>query len=235
MYEITVSQNKKLKIATSKEVFYPTHTSVLCVEALRKVIDKKGTLLDLGCGSGIVGISAAKLGKIDKLYASDISKKAVELTKQNAQNNGVEIDARHGSLFEPWDRMRFDYILDDVSGVAEEVAKFSPWFGDIIPCATGPDGSELTCNFLSKAKKYLNIGGKILFPVISLSCEKKILENAKQNYKIIELINSQSWMLPNDMLAHKESLCLLKNKGMIEYEEKFGAIICWTKIYCCYN
>ncbi len=52
-----------------------------------------GSLLDVGCGSGVLSIAAAKLA-FAPLVAIDNDPDAVEVTHENARANGVEIDAR---------------------------------------------------------------------------------------------------------------------------------------------
>ena len=51
-----------------------------------------GRVLDYGCGSGILAIGAAKFGAVD-IDAVDIDTAAVEATRQNAQANGVQLNA----------------------------------------------------------------------------------------------------------------------------------------------
>lgn len=51
-----------------------------------------GRVLDYGCGSGILAIGAAKFGAVD-IDAVDIDPAAVEATRQNAQANGVALNA----------------------------------------------------------------------------------------------------------------------------------------------
>jgi ribosomal protein L11 methyltransferase len=52
-----------------------------------------GSLLDLGCGSGVLAIAAAKLG-FAPVSAIDVDPVAVEATLANAVRNGVDVDAR---------------------------------------------------------------------------------------------------------------------------------------------
>jgi ribosomal protein L11 methyltransferase len=54
---------------------------------------RPGSLLDVGCGSGVLSIAAAKLG-FAPLLAVDVDPEAVDVTRENALANGVEIDAR---------------------------------------------------------------------------------------------------------------------------------------------
>ena len=63
-------------------------TTSMCVELLQKYLRAGDTVLDVGCGSGILGISAAKLGA-GKCYLTDIDPIAVESARHNALKNGV--------------------------------------------------------------------------------------------------------------------------------------------------
>jgi ribosomal protein L11 methyltransferase len=66
-------------------------TTRLCLELL---LDRPcGSLLDLGCGSGVLSIAAARLG-FAPVIALDIDPVAVEVAIDNARVNGVEIDVR---------------------------------------------------------------------------------------------------------------------------------------------
>ena len=77
-----------------------THpTTQLCLEALERLIEPAQDVLDLGSGSGILSIAAAKLGA-RKVLALDIDPVAVAATVDNARANGVDhkIVAECGSL-----------------------------------------------------------------------------------------------------------------------------------------
>jgi ribosomal protein L11 methyltransferase len=64
-------------------------TTQLCVELLLEL--ERGSLVDLGCGSGVLSIAAARLG-FAPVHAFDSDEHAVEATRANAQANGVDID-----------------------------------------------------------------------------------------------------------------------------------------------
>jgi ribosomal protein L11 methyltransferase len=71
-------------------------TTRLCLEALLE-LDPGGPLLDLGCGSGVLAIAAAKLGWAPVLGV-DHEREAVAAARANAGANGVVLDVRHGDL-----------------------------------------------------------------------------------------------------------------------------------------
>lgn len=67
-----------------------THaTTAMCLEWLGAIDLQGKTLLDYGCGSGVLAIAALKLGS-DRAQAMDIDPQAVIATRRNAEQNGVE-------------------------------------------------------------------------------------------------------------------------------------------------
>ena len=69
-----------------------THpTTAMCVELMLD-LDARGSFADLGCGSGVLAIAAAKLG-FGPVAAYDADRAAVDATLRNARDNGVALDA----------------------------------------------------------------------------------------------------------------------------------------------
>ena len=66
-------------------------TTRLCLELLIDV--PRGSLLDAGCGSGVLSIAAAKLG-FSPVHAVDVDPQAIEATARNAAANGVTVETR---------------------------------------------------------------------------------------------------------------------------------------------
>lgn len=66
-------------------------TTRLCLTALEKHITGGQTVLDLGCGSGILSIAALLLG-VDRAVACDIDEKCMDVAYENAALNGVGRD-----------------------------------------------------------------------------------------------------------------------------------------------
>lgn len=79
-----------------------THeTTRLCLKAITRFF-KGGSFLDIGTGTGILAIAAAKLFPTARIAACDTDAVAIEIARENARLNGVEerIDFRVGSLSE---------------------------------------------------------------------------------------------------------------------------------------
>jgi ribosomal protein L11 methyltransferase len=64
-------------------------TTRLCLELLQEV--RPTSLLDVGCGSGVLSIAATKLG-FGPVKAVDLDETALEVTAENAAANGVVVD-----------------------------------------------------------------------------------------------------------------------------------------------
>lgn len=75
-----------------------THpTTSLCLRKLESVVRPGMRVLDVGTGSGILAIAAARLGAAP-VVGIDIDPVAVRVAKENAERNGVSIDVRAGTL-----------------------------------------------------------------------------------------------------------------------------------------
>ena len=83
-------------------------TTQACIELLSRV--ERGSLLDAGCGSGVVAIAAVRLG-FGPVHAVDLDEDAVEVATSTAWANGVEIDV-----------CRLDVLRDDLPGTDVVVA-----------------------------------------------------------------------------------------------------------------
>lgn len=75
-------------------------TSFLCSRYLREYMKQGDTVIDIGCGSGILSLVAVKSGA-EKVIAVDLDPQCMIATEENAQKNNMldSIDTREGDLF----------------------------------------------------------------------------------------------------------------------------------------
>ncbi|HEY3239685.1 MAG TPA: methyltransferase domain-containing protein, partial [Acidimicrobiia bacterium] len=134
-------------------VFVPSHTSQAIAAALE--IDRGATVIDVGCGCGVLSFVAARLGA-GLVFGTDISKDAVATASQNALRLGLDhtTDFRTGSFFDPLERMEADVIIGDVSGVPDALADLTGW----LP-GGGPSGAEVPLAMLEEVHDWLRPGG----------------------------------------------------------------------------
>lgn len=102
---------KGLILKINPGVFHPAffYSSKIFLEFIESLILKNKIILDLGTGSGILALHAAKLGGTST--ATDISELAIQNTKVNAELNSLKISIIKSDLFDEIKQQIFDYIF----------------------------------------------------------------------------------------------------------------------------
>ena len=95
-------------------------------------------------------------------------------------------------MFKPWSKYKFNYIINDISGISSTIAKKSKWFR-YVPSSSGIDGTKLTIKIIKDSFKYLDKNGKIYLPLISLSNTKRVLNFAKKKFNKIKVVSKNQW------------------------------------------
>lgn len=127
--EIVIEMNPGMAFGTGLH-----ETTKMCMQMLECYIKQDSYILDIGCGSGILGIAALKLGA-KACVGVDIDSKAIKIARENAKINGV------------YDRMKFKTgnLLNVVSGrydiiVANIVADVIIALSEMVSEYLNPDG-----------------------------------------------------------------------------------------------
>ena len=132
-------------------------------------------ILEIGTGSGAIAIAMAKERKDAFLVATDFSREALLLARENARSAGVQhqIEYVNGDLFEPFCVLKkkgpFDLILsnppyiqrNEIHALAKEVKDYEP----IMALDGGEDGLEFYRRIISQVPLYLRQGGWLLLEV----------------------------------------------------------------------
>lgn len=107
-----------------------THeTTTMCTRLLEKYIQKDSIVYDIGCGSGILSIIAAKLGA-KQVIGVDIDEVAYKVSVANSEMNSVQsiVDIRHGNLMDviegKADIVVANIIADIIKILAKDITKF---------------------------------------------------------------------------------------------------------------
>ena len=143
-------------------------TETLCEEAVQRIRSEEySSVLDMCCGSGCIGISVAKLTGVAVTLA-DINEGCLDLSRKNAERNGVEAAFVLTDLFGSLNGKRFDLILcnppyltrEEMENLQREMC-FEPWealFG-------GEDGLDYYRRIAREYSEHLNPGGAMLLEI----------------------------------------------------------------------
>jgi len=154
-------------------------TEILVEQALRVLskisLERLPSVLEVGTGSGAIAIALAREVAPIFLLATDISREALLIARQNAQESGVseKIQFIQGDLFgafrlvegkEPFDLILSNppYIVrSEIERLAREVKNFEP----ALALDGGEDGFDFHRAIISQSPKYLRRGGWLLLEV----------------------------------------------------------------------
>ena len=168
-----------MNIESHPEVYEPSDDTFLMLKNIK--IRNGENVLDMGTGSGIIGIHSAKLGA--NVTSADINPYAVKLAKKNAGLNNVDIKVVESDLFEGI-KGKFDVIVFNPpylptsknERINEEIN--SAWDG-------GKEGSQVILGFLKNFRKHLKKNGRCYLLISSLN--KKALKKIEElNWKLID-------------------------------------------------
>jgi release factor glutamine methyltransferase len=172
----SVRLDTSLDIDATPDVYDPSNDSYL----LLRVVDvaREVSLLEMGTGTGLIAIHAAKLGA--KVTAADINPHAVECARRNAAKNNVRLDVVRSDLFEKI-HGSFDIIAFNPPYLPAET-KSTAWIEKA--WSGGEEGGEVAIRFLQDAWKHLNPGGRIYMILSSVGGLVSALKAARERYEV---------------------------------------------------
>lgn len=171
-------QNIKFELEVNEHIFPPSPHGSFFAENMK--INAGESVIDIGTGSGFLGILAAKLG--GKVSVTDIDKDALSLAKNNATRNNVNIDFQQGEYFANF-KNKFDVII--VNLPQEIVHKnYQKAIGEQLTNSFdgGPNGNKQVLEFLDLAKLYMHNKSRIYIIVYTVTNYVQTLKKIIENY-----------------------------------------------------
>lgn len=188
-----------LEFNVSRNVLIPRQdTETLVEKAVEIINDLHGMdcadirVLDMCTGSGCIAVSVKHFFEEAEVTAVDISKKALEISKQNAEKNGTEIEILESDMFAVLAGRKFDIILSNPPYVTEaEYETLMPEVKENEPASAlkaGSDGLDFYKIIAGCAPAYLNDRGRLLLEIGYRQAEavSKLLE--ENGFSDIEVI-----------------------------------------------
>ena len=173
---------------TPPGVFIPRPETELIVDCVQKDFqdNAKKTLLDIGCGSGCIGITIASLYNNFDVTAIDISDKAVKTANENAKKLKIpNIQILKQDIFQMHDK-KFDIIVSNPPYIGiNELNKLDYSVKNHDPLealSDKEDGLKFYKYFINNISELLEIGGCIYFEI----------PNSQITHQIIDMINNNN-------------------------------------------
>ena len=167
-YILENSEFMGLKFKVNSNVLIPRQETELIVEKANKFIKEKNskTVLDLCTGSGAIAVSVAYYNDVT-IVASDISKKALQVAKDNAIINNVlnKIEFIESNMFDNIIDKKFDIIISNPPYVTKkeyEGLEKELFFEPKNAFLAGEDGLYFYKIIANKVSQYLNPKGILL-------------------------------------------------------------------------
>ena len=183
----------KLNFLVTKDVLIPRADTEILVEEVIKLAEgiNNPTILDLCTGSGAIAISLAKYVKNVHICAVDISPKALQIAKKNAELNGVKnnIEFIESNLFEKLKDKKFDIIVSNPPYIETETIKTLSKDVQREPKLAldgGKDGLDFYRKISDSGYKFLNRQGFLCLEIgyNQRIAVKQILESKKRYVNI---------------------------------------------------
>ncbi|MBI3034624.1 methyltransferase [Candidatus Woesearchaeota archaeon] len=147
------------------EVYAPAEDSFLILEAVRE--HASGKVLEIGTGSGLLSIEAAKMRGVSSVTATDISSEALAAAKKSA-GKIPKISFIHSDLFDRIPLKKYKTIIFNPPYLPQDrgISDRSIY--------GGKKGFEIIGQFLGKCNSYLSRDGKILLVFSSLTNKGRV-------------------------------------------------------------
>ncbi|MEP7255235.1 MAG: HemK2/MTQ2 family protein methyltransferase [Ferruginibacter sp.] len=191
---------KDIRLAVAPEVFHPGFffSTTLLLKYMSRLSLHEKKVLELGCGSGLISIVAAKNGA--KVTATDINPVAVEFLKKNSRQNKVELEIIQSDLFKNIPKQPFNIIAINPPYYKKQPATIQDhaWF-------CGENGEYFSALFNS-IDNYIHDDTEILMVLFESFDMEMITGFAAKNGFVLNCVYSKKNMLERNFIFKIEKI-----------------------------
>lgn len=172
-------QDVDIVLELNERVFAPSKNGLFYANTLNVAPENK--VIDLGTGSGILAIYAAKRGGI--VSATDIEDEAIESAKKNFALNKVSVEIKKSSLFGNFSGP-YDVIIANLPNEIIPPA-YTKRIGQQLAQTFdgGKSGNECILSLIAEAHKYMHGKSRLYLPVHTLTDYHQVLQAAVKQYQ----------------------------------------------------
>jgi release factor glutamine methyltransferase len=166
-------------------------------------------VVDLGTGSGVVAVAAARLGA-ESVMAFDICPEAVRCARRNASAAGVDVHVKLGSWTQALECEPFDLVLCNPpyvpSGAETDADSIPPWAGPMTAWNGGEDGRRVLDPLCAAAPDMLTTGGALLLVQSEFSGVSASVTRLRESGLETKVVAVQSIPFGPVLSAHADEL-----------------------------
>ena len=163
---------RRIRLIVRPGVFVPRPETEVVVDAALEMIDLADSAapiaVDVGTGTGAIGLSLKDERPAVRVFATDLSRQAVALARENASELGLDVEVLEGDLLEPLPdelRGRADLIVANPPYVAPEDAHTLPADVQADPPLALFGRLDLYERLFAQAAGWLRSGGSIVVEI----------------------------------------------------------------------
>lgn len=205
-------QGQEIELELDEKVFTPSAHGLFLAENIR--VKPNETVADVGTGSGILGILAARLG--GKVYATDINPDSIDAANSNAKLNNVSIETKQGNFFAD-NTEKFDVIIGNLP--QKLVLSADGLDTGHAGIDGGDSGNKIILEFLDEAKKRMYPNSRLYILVYSLTDSDMTHKEIGKNFHVNRL-GRRRFIEDQLINENPNGYTRLKEKGKVHFSKQ---------------
>ncbi|WP_342387691.1 peptide chain release factor N(5)-glutamine methyltransferase [Salinicoccus bachuensis] len=160
------------KFKVSRETLIPRNETEELVELVLELEQDDGRkVVDIGCGTGVIGLTLAAAWDDNEVVLTDVSGAALDITKENARSLGVDSEIMQGNLFEPLmaENTKVDCVIsnppyigyNEMEDMGDSVINHEP----ALALFAEDEGLGLYKRMIDQLEHVLHAGGTVYFEI----------------------------------------------------------------------